>query len=66
MAIEVNGDSVSYAKGETVSELLRRMNYVFPLLVVVINGERVPEAEFGSRKIKDGARIEVVHLTSGG
>ena len=66
MSIDVNGNEMPYVKGETVSELLRRMNYVFPMLVVVIDGKIITETEFDSAKFRDGAKIEVIHLTSGG
>jgi thiamine biosynthesis protein ThiS len=66
MSINVNGDAVPYIKGETVSELIGRMNYVFPMLVVVIDGVIVQETDFAAVTFEDGARIEVIHLTSGG
>jgi thiamine biosynthesis protein ThiS len=66
MAIEVNGETVPYIEGETISELLQRMNYVFPMVVVAVDGKLVLETEFTSSKFGDGAKIEVIHLTSGG
>lgn len=66
MSIDVNGDSIPYIKDETISELLARMNYVFPMLVVVVAGKLIQESDFTSSKFKDGAKIEVIHLTSGG
>lgn len=66
MSIEVNGDTVPYVAGETISEILQRMNYVFPMLVVVVDGKLVQETEFASSTFGDGAKIEVIHLTSGG
>jgi thiamine biosynthesis protein ThiS len=66
MSIEVNGDPIPYIKDETISELLARMNYVFPMLVVVIDGRIIQETDFNSSKFEDGAKIEVIHLTSGG
>ena len=66
MSIDVNGDTVQYVKGETISELLARMNYVFPMVVVAVDGRLVQEGEFGSTEFPDGSKIEVIHLTSGG
>ena len=66
MSIDVNGETLPYIKDETVSELLARMNYVFPMLVVVVDGKLIQEADFNSSKFEDGAKIEVIHLTSGG
>jgi sulfur carrier protein ThiS len=42
------------------------MNYVFPMVVVAVDGKLVLETEFTSSKFGDGAKIEVIHLTSGG
>jgi thiamine biosynthesis protein ThiS len=66
MPIDVNGEPIPYIKDETISELLARMNYVFPMLVVVVDGKLMQEADFNSSQFRDGAKIEVIHLTSGG
>jgi sulfur carrier protein len=66
MSIEVNGDIMPYVAGETISELLQRMNYVFPMLVVIVDGKIIQETDFASSRIADGAKVEVIHLTSGG
>ena len=66
MSIDVNGDAIPYIKGETISELLARMKYIFPMLVVVVDGKLIQESDFNSSQLKDGAKIEVIHLTSGG
>ena len=66
MSVDVNGEVVAFVKDETISELLARMNYIFPMLVVVVDGKVVQETDFGSTKFEDGAKIEVIHLTSGG
>ena len=66
MSIDVNGDAVPYVKGETIAELLARMNYIFPMVVVVIDGKLIQEQDYISTQFTDGAKIEVIHLTSGG
>ena len=66
MSIDVNGEVLPYIEGETISELLARMNYVFPMLVVVIDGTIIQETDFSSCQFNDSSKIEVVHLTSGG
>jgi thiamine biosynthesis protein ThiS len=66
MSIEVNGETIAHVEGETVSELIARMNYVFPMLVVVVDGKLIQETDFGSSTFPDGAKIEILHLTSGG
>ena len=66
MAIKVNGDGIEFVKGETISELLRRMNYKFPLVVVKVNGRVVPREKFIDSKVPDRAKVDIIHLTSGG
>ncbi|HID26129.1 MAG TPA: sulfur carrier protein ThiS [Thermoplasmata archaeon] len=64
--IEVNGRKVGWKKDETISELLKRMNYLFPLVIVKINGEVIPRKEFSNVVVPDNSKIDVIHMISGG
>ena len=66
MAIKVNGGGVEFVKGETISELLKRMNYKFPLVVVKVNGEVIATGKYKETKFPDKSTIDIIHLTSGG
>lgn len=66
MTIEVNGKEVEFVEDETISQLIKRMNFVFPLIVVKIDGKLVKKPVFDSTKFLDGASIQIVHLISGG
>ncbi|MGA1872356.1 MAG: sulfur carrier protein ThiS [Thermoplasmatota archaeon] len=66
MSIVVNGRSVDYVPDESVNRLLKRMRYLFPLVVVKVDGKIVPRELFIRTKLHDGAIVEVIHLTSGG
>ena len=66
MAIKVNGSGQDYVKGETISELLVRMRYKFPLVVVKVNGKVVPKDDYPTSKVPDRSKVEVIHLISGG
>ena len=66
MTIEVNGNEIEFIEGETISQLLKRMNFVFPLIVVKIDGELVKKPAFDSTTFSDGASIQMIHLISGG
>ncbi|MBC7228021.1 MAG: sulfur carrier protein ThiS [Thermoflexales bacterium] len=61
-----NKDEMEWEPGLTVTELLRRFRYTFPAIVVTINGEVIPEEEFPTRLIPDGADVRVIHLIAGG
>ncbi|HEC94882.1 MAG TPA: sulfur carrier protein ThiS [Thermoplasmatales archaeon] len=64
--IEVNGRKVEWKKGETVSDLLKRMKYLFPLVIVKINGKVIPRKEFSKAVVPDNSKIDVIHMISGG
>lgn len=66
MAIEVNTEKTDWVDGETILGLLRRKNYVYPMLVIKINGKVVPRTQYAERVIEDDSIIEVIHLESGG
>jgi thiamine biosynthesis protein ThiS len=66
MPIDVNTLKKDWVKGETVAELLRRMNYIYPMLVIKINGEIIPRSQYATKIIPDGSTVEVIHLESGG
>jgi thiamine biosynthesis protein ThiS len=50
----------------TVRELLKTMNFTFPLIVVRINERLVKKENYDSETIADGDRVEAIHLISGG
>jgi len=66
MSIEVNGKSVDWVENETVKQLLNRMKYIFPLVVVKINDRVVPRKEFTDVTVPDNSKISVIHMISGG
>ena len=66
MGIEVNGKEIKWVKDETVKELLKRVKYSFPLVVVKINDKVVPRSDFSKVTIPDNSKIAVVHMISGG
>ena len=66
MSIEVNGRKVDFVENETVKQLLNRMRYTFPLVVVKINDKVVPRKDFSEVIIPDNSKVAVVHMISGG
>jgi sulfur carrier protein ThiS len=52
--------------GLTVADVLRERQFIFPLLVVSIDGRHVPREEFAATLVPDEATVVVVHLMSGG
>jgi thiamine biosynthesis protein ThiS len=64
--ITVNKNEINYVEDETVTELLARLRYRFPLVHVAINGELVPREKYGETYIPEGAAVSVIHMISGG
>jgi thiamine biosynthesis protein ThiS len=66
MTIEINGKEQAFVENETVKQLLKRMNYIFPLVVVKINGTVVPRKDFSEVIVPDESTINILHMISGG
>jgi thiazole synthase/sulfur carrier protein len=66
VSIKVNSKQVDWVENETVQDLLKRMRYTFPLVVVKINDKVIPRKEFLDVKIPDNSKVAVIHMISGG
>ena len=66
MSIEVNGRTVEWVENESVKDLLKRMKYTFPLVVVKINDKLIPRSDFSEVIIPDNSKVAVIHMISGG
>ena len=64
--ITVNGKQVEHVENETVEELLKRVKYTFPLVVVKINDKLIPRKDYSETMIPDDSKISVIHMISGG
>lgn len=66
MGIEVNGRKIDWVENETIKQLLRRMRYTFPLVVVKINQKVILRKDFPDVVVPDNSRVDVIHMISGG
>ena len=57
---------VEWDNGMTVAQLLKRLKFSFPLIIVSVNGVMVPKEEYATRHIPDDAEVKVLHMTAGG
>jgi thiamine biosynthesis protein ThiS len=64
--IKVNNKNVDFVENETISGLLKRMKYIFPNVVVKINGKLVKKIDFTDTIVPDKSEISVIHMISGG
>jgi sulfur carrier protein len=66
MTIEINGKEKAFVEDETVKQLLKRLKYTFPLVVVKINGNVIPRKDFSEVIVPDKAKVTILHMISGG
>ncbi|MBF0543719.1 MAG: sulfur carrier protein ThiS [Candidatus Riflebacteria bacterium] len=64
--IKVNDKPFDYIEGMTVSDVIRKGNFQFPLLIVKIDEVYIPRDMYNSTKVTDGADVQIIHLVSGG
>jgi thiamine biosynthesis protein ThiS len=57
---------IEWTEGMTVAQLLERLKFSFPLLIVSIDGVLVPNDEYATRQIPRDAEVKVLHMTAGG
>ena len=62
----VNGDPIDHVEGTTVTSLLARLKFVFPLLIVRINGTVIEREKYDHAEVSDGDEVEIIHMMSGG
>jgi len=64
--IKVNTEEHPWTRPLSVQELLDEKGYIFPHIVVRINGEYVEEDDYPKRLVQDGDDVLVLHLMAGG
>jgi thiamine biosynthesis protein ThiS len=57
---------IEWEEGMTVQQLLKRLKFSFPLIVVSVNGVLVAKDEYATRQIPVDAQVKVLHMTAGG
>jgi thiamine biosynthesis protein ThiS len=63
--IAINGENRSVS-AKTVKELLESLDIDSKRVAVELNMEILPKADYLTRTIADGDRIEIVHFVGGG
>jgi thiazole synthase/sulfur carrier protein len=66
VSIEVNGKNVDWIKNESIQDLLKRVKYTFPLVIIKIDGKIIPRSDFLIVKVPNNSKIAVIHMISGG
>ena len=66
MSIIVNGRKVEWLENESIKDLLKRIKYTFPLVIVKINDKLILRANYDKTIIPNNSKIDVIHMISGG
>ena len=64
--ITVNNTDHPFMPGMTIKSIMEEKNYIFPLLVVKINGRVVEDADFAVTSVNDGDNVIAMHVFAGG
>ncbi|OQY24344.1 MAG: thiamine biosynthesis protein ThiS [Anaerolineaceae bacterium 4572_32.1] len=57
---------VEWEEGMTVTRLLERLGFSYPLVIVSVDGVLVPRDEYAVRQVPDGVPVKVLHMMAGG
>ncbi|MCQ4348645.1 sulfur carrier protein ThiS [Pseudomonas stutzeri] len=66
MRIQLNGEAVELPEGQSVADLLARLELAGRRVAVELNLDIVPRSQHASTLLRDGDRVEVVHAIGGG
>ncbi len=64
--INVNGESMDWQDGMSVRDILKARKFLFPLLIIAINGSIVDAKAYDITIVPDEAEVKIIHLLSGG
>lgn len=66
MRIQLNGEAVELPDGQSVADLLARLELAGRRVAVELNLDIVPRSQHADTLLRDGDRVEVVHAIGGG
>ncbi|GAB3471765.1 sulfur carrier protein ThiS [Azotobacter salinestris] len=66
MRIQLNGEPYELADGQTVADLLARLDLAGRRVAVELNLDIVPRSLHAATALREGDRVEVVHAIGGG
>lgn len=67
MKINLNNNDIELKHKEiSVKDLLAVQKFTFKMLIIKINGLLVKKEDYEKTIIKDGDKVDVIHLISGG
>ena len=64
--LTINGERYELPDGQSVADLLQRLDLTGRRLAVELNRDIVPRSQHGTTRLAEGDRVEVVHAIGGG
>lgn len=66
MHIQLNGERYELPEGQSVADLLQRLELTGRRLAVELNRDIVPRSQHATTILSEGDQIEIVHAIGGG
>ncbi|MFC0708768.1 sulfur carrier protein ThiS [Azorhizophilus paspali] len=66
MRIQLNGEPYELADGQTIADLLARLDLASRRVAVELNLDIVPRSLHAATALREGDQVEVVHAIGGG
>jgi len=66
LTVIVNGNTADVGEGSVISDILRSLGLTADRVAVELNQKIIRRAEWGSTRISEGDRVEIVHFVGGG
>ena len=66
MRIQLNGEPFELPAGQTVANLLERLDLTGKRVAVELNQDIVPRSQHAATALSEGDQVEVVHAIGGG
>ncbi len=57
---------VDWQPGMTVQDVIRKLKFTFPMLVVTVNGKVIPKEEWETYELQEKDNVKILHMIAGG
>jgi thiamine biosynthesis protein ThiS len=64
--IKINDFELNFRENMTVRDAMNEAKFIFPMVIVSVNDQLIPNDQLDTHKIADGDAIKVFHMESGG
>lgn len=64
--IMLNNSSFEWEEDMSISNIMKKKNFTFKMLVVKLNGKLVRKENYATTIVPENADVKIIHLISGG